>query len=314
MRNVQRDKKKRFVRMFKRDWQLHLLLLIPVIYTLIFSYGPIYGVQIAFRAYTPVKGITGSDWVGLKWFAKFLGTYNFMQIFTNTVILAAYSLVTIFPLSIILALLLHAMRGEKYKRVIQTVSYMPHFISSVVIVGIMNMVLSPSSGLYGAIYRLFGGEGFPPDFRASEAAFRHLYVWSGVWQQLGWSSIIFIAALSSVSNELHEAAQLDGASRLKRMWYIDIPAILPTICILLIQRVSGLVSVGFEKAYMMRSALNVRVSEVIETYIYTHSMSSFTNYSFGAAVGLFNAAIHFVLMWTANRITKKLTEGEVSYF
>ena len=228
--------------------------------------------------------------------------------------MSAYSLVVSFPLPIIFALILNAARGERYKRVVQTVSYIPHFISVTVMVGIINMLLSPTIGIYGNIYRLFGGEGIPVDFRASEAAFRHLYVWSGIWQNLGWSSIIYVAALSSVSAELHEAAQLDGATRIQRMWHIDIPSIRPTIGILFIQSCSGLVSVGFEKAYLLQSNLNMKVSEVISTYVYKKGLSSFSQYSYGAAIGLFNTVINFTLLVLANMITKKITEGEVSYF
>ena len=301
-------------RRFRRDKELHLMLLIPLIYVLIFSYGPMYGIQIAFRNYTPAGGITGSEWVGLKWFTRFLSNYRFGEIFGNTIILSLYNLVVTFPLPIIFALILNALRQERYKKVVQTVSYVPHFISVTVMVGILNLVFSPSIGLYGSIYQLFGGEGLPRDFRATETAFRHLYVWSGLWQNMGWNSIIYVAALSSVPAELHEAAQLDGASRIKRMWHVEIPAITPTIAILFIQRCATIASIGFEKAYLMQSSLNLKVSEVISTYVYKEGMSSFTQYSYGAAIGIFNLAINLALLFGANSLSKKLTEGEVSYF
>ena len=290
------------------------MLLIPLIYVLIFSYGPMYGVQIAFRNYTPAGGITGSEWVGLRWFIRFLSNYRFREIFGNTIILSLYNLLVTFPLPIIFALILNALRQEKYKKVVQTVSYVPHFISVTVMVGILNLVFSPSIGLYGSIYHLFGGEGLPRDFRTAESAFRHLYVWSGAWQNLGWNSIIYVAALSAVPAELHEAAQLDGASRIKRMWHVEIPAITPTIAILFIQRCASIASVGFEKAYLMQSSLNLKVSEVISTYVYKEGMSSFTQYSYGAAIGIFNMLINLALLFMANSISKKITEGEVSYF
>lgn len=305
---------KAFVRKFNRDKELHLMLLIPLIYVLIFSYGPMYGIQIAFRSYTPVGGITGSEWVGFKWFERFLSNYRFGEIFGNTILLSFYSLAVGFPLPIIFALMLNALKGEKYKKVVQTVSYIPHFIAVTVMVGIINLLFSPAIGLYGSIYHLFGGEGLPRDFRATEEAFRHLYVWSGVWQNLGWNSIIYMAALSAVSPELHEAAQLDGATRVQRMWHVDIPAIAPTIAILLIQRCATLASVGFEKAYLLQSNLNLKVSEVISTYVYKEGMSSFTQYSYGAAIGIFNMIINLSLLFVANGISKKITEGEVSYF
>lgn len=304
---------KTFKKNFKRDWQLHIFMLFPVIYLVIFDFIPMYGVQIAFRDYRPKLGITGSVWVGLKWFKQFLSNYEFGQIFMNTLILSLYSLAT-FPLAIIFALILHALKNEKYKKVVQTVSYVPHFISVSVMVGIINMLLSPVSGIYGNLFRLFGGSGYPVDFRATAEAFRHLYVWSGVWQTLGWSSIIYIAALASVSSELHEAAQIDGASRLKRMWYIDIPAILPTIAIQFILRCTNIISVGFEKAYLLQSTLNLDVSEVISTYVYKKGMSSFRSFSYGAAVGLFNTTINLALLLSVNYGVRRATDGEIALF
>lgn len=308
-----KEKCKKFKKNFKRDWQLHVFMLLPVLYLLVFSFIPMYGVQIAFRDYRPIKGITGSDWVGLKWFKQFLSNYQFKQVFFNTIKLSLYSLAT-FPLAIIFALILNAIKSEKYKKVVQTVSYIPHFISISVMVGIVQMVFSPVNGIYGNLYRLFGGSGYPTDFRASAESFRHLYVWSGVWQSLGWNSIIYIAALSSVSSDLHEAAQIDGASRFKRMWYIDIPAIIPTIAIQFILRCTHIVSVGFEKAYLLQSNLNQSVSEVISTYVYKVGMSSFRSFSYGAAVGLFNTLINLVLLLVVNFSVRKATSGEISLF
>lgn len=304
---------KTFVKNFKRDWQLHLLILFPVVYLVIFDFIPMYGLQIAFRDFRPRSGITGSEWVGLKWFESFLSNYEFGSIFLNTLIISLYSMAT-FPLPIIFALVLNALRSEKYSKVVKTVSYMPHFISTVVMVGILNMLLSPTSGMYGNLYRLFGGSGYPTDIRYLSNTFRHLYIWSGVWQGLGWSSIIYVAALSGVSQELHEAAQIDGASRFKRIWHIDIPAIAPTIAIMLIMRCTSIISVGFEKVYLMQNPLNLSVSEVISTYVFKVGLSSFRNYSYGAAVGLFNTAINLTLLVTVNSIVKKSTDGEISLY
>ena len=306
-------KKQRFVKDFKRDWQLHLLVLFPVVYMFIFDFVPMYGIQIAFRDFRPISGITGSEWVGLKWIKNFLSSPDFLEIFGNTISLSLYSFAT-FPIPIIFALVLNALRGEKYKKVVQTVSYMPHFISTTVMVGIINMLCSPVSGIYGNIYRLFGGVGFPTDFRATAAAFRHLYIWSGEWQGLGWSAIIYLAALSGVSQELHEAAQMDGASRFKRIWHIDIPAISTTIAMKLVLAATGIIGVGFEKAYLLQKPMNLEVSEVISTYVYKKGMSSFRNYSYGAAVGLFNTVINLVLLFVVNSIVDKATDGEVSMF
>ena len=303
----------RFRKEFMRDWQLHLLILIPLIYVLIFTYGPMYGIQVAFRNYTPAKGIIGSDWVGLRWFSKFLSSANFRNIFFNTVFLSLYSLAT-FPLSIILALILNSMENKRYSKTVQTISYLPHFISIAVLVGIVNMVFSPVNGIYGNLFRLFGGEGYPTDFRASAEAFRHLYVWSGVWQNIGWNSIIYIAALSGVPAELHEAAKMDGATRLRRIWHIDLPAIAPTICIMFILRCGSIISVGFEKAFLMQSNLNRSVSEVIATYVYTTGMKSFSNFSYGTAVELFNTLINLTMVLVVNKIVKKASDREISLF
>lgn len=299
---------------FKRDWQLWAIIIIPVIYYAIFEYGPMYGIQIAFRDYRPRAGITGSEWVGMKWFVKFLTNPQFGLIFKNTVVLSLYSMIASFPLPIVFALMLNAMESKRYKSVAQTVTYLPHFISMVVMVSILQMIFSPVSGIYGNVYRLFGGEGYPADFRGLATSFRHLYVWSGVWQQLGWNTIIYTSALSAVSQELHEAAMIDGASRLKRIRHIDLPAIMPTVCTLLILRFGSIIGVGFEKAYMLQSPLNLEVSEVISTYVFKYGMDSFRSFSYGTAVSLFNTAINLTLMFIVNKISKKISEDEISLF
>ncbi|MBQ9393376.1 MAG: sugar ABC transporter permease [Oscillospiraceae bacterium] len=301
----------KFKKNFLRDRQLYLLIIIGIAPFLLFHYGPMYGVQIAFRDYRIADGITGSQWVGWKWFNEFLTDPNFKRIFLNTLIISLYSLVS-FPLPIIMALLFNAMRRERYKSVAQTISYMPHFISMTVFVGIMNLILSPTSGIYGNIFRLLGGNGYPADFRTLAGSFRHLYVWSGVWQGMGWQTILYTLALSSVSAELHEAACLDGASRFKRILHVDLPAIMPTIAIMLILRMGGLISVGFEKAYLMQSPLNLSTSELISTYVYKRGLSDFRRFSYGTAVSLFNTAINVTLMLITNYISKKVTEDEIS--
>ena len=309
----QSNRLRKKLRVIRKQWQLTLLMFLPLLFLLVFQFIPMYGIQIAFRDYRPATGVTGSKWVGLKWFQQFLSSHQFGQVFSNTVLLSLYSLAT-FPLPILFALILNAIRSEKYSKVVQTVAYMPHFISTSVLVGMVLMLLSPVNGLYGTIYRLFGGTGYPVDFRAAAQTFRHIYVWSGVWQSLGWGTIIYTAALSSVSSELHEAAQLDGASRLKRMWYVDIPAIMPTIAIQFILRCTSIISVGFEKAYMLQSTMNVTVSEVISTYVYKVGMSSYRSFSYGAAVGLFNTVINLTFLIAVNLIVRKATEGEISLF
>ena len=299
---------------FKRDWQLWAIIIIPVIYFAVFNYAPMYGIQIAFRDYRPRAGITGSEWVGMKWFVKFLTNPKFGLIFKNTVVLSLYSMIASFPLPIVFALMLNAMESKRYKSVAQTVTYLPHFISMVVMVSILQMIFSPVSGIYGNMYRLFGGEGYPADFRGLVTSFRHLYVWSGVWQELGWNTIIYTSALSAVSQEHHEAAMIDGASRLKRIRHIDLPAIMPTVGITFIMRVGNLVGIGFEKAYLLQSNINKSTSEVISTYVYRKGMDSFRNFSYGSAVGLFNTIINIVLVFIANTISKKISDNEISLF
>ena len=299
---------------FKRDWQLWAIIILPVIYYAIFEYGPMYGIQIAFRDYRPRAGITGSEWVGLKWFIKFLKSPNFGLIFKNTIILSLYSMVVSFPIPIVFALILNALENKKYKSFAQTVTYLPHFISMVVMISILQMIFSPVSGIYGNVYRLLGGEGYPADFRGLASSFRHLYVWSGIWQELGWSTIIYTSALSAVSQEHHEAAMIDGASRLKRIWHIDLPTIMPTIATLLILRFGSLIGVGFEKTFLLQSPLNLDVSEVISTYVVKVGLNSFRSFSYGTAVSLFNTAINLILMFIVNKISKKITEDEVSLF
>lgn len=303
-----------FKKNFKRDWQLHLMAIIPVVYVIIFNFVPLYGEQIAFRDFRPKHGITGSEWVGLQWFEKFLTSPDFGRMFMNTLILSLYSM-SIFPLPVIFALVLNALRQEKYKKVVQTVSYMPHFISITVLVGILFTLLNPTSGMYGNIYTLITGAKQAPDIRYMSSTFRHFYVWSGVWQDLGWDSIIYVAALSSVSQELHEAAQIDGATRLKRMWYVDIPTITPTICILLIMRCTSIISVGAEKALLMQRPRNLSVSEVLSTYVYKTTQSGrMREFSYASAIGLFNAVINITLLVLVNTIVKKATDGEVSLY
>ena len=305
----------RFLMHFKRDWQLHLLILIPVAYMLIFHYVPMYGLQMAFRDYSATKGIADSTWVGLKWFLRFMDSAEFLEVLSNTVILSLYTIVVSFPLPIIFALMLNAMRSEKYKKIVQQVAYMPHFISTVVLVMLVSMVCSPVSGIYGNMFRLLGGEGIPRGFYTKPEAFRHLYVWSGVWQTLGWSTIIYTAALAGVSQELHEAAMIDGASRWQRVLNVDLPSIMPTVCIMLIMRFGQIMSVGFEKTFLMQSELNKGVSEVISTYVYNKGMGgSMKDYSFGAAVGMFNSLVNCAMLLLVNKITAWLSSGENSLF
>ena len=291
---------------FKRNWSLYLLVAIPVAYLVIFKYIPMYGVQIAFKDYSLAKGITGSPWVGMKYFVKFMSNYQFKTILWNTIAISLYQLLT-FPLAIILALLLNYVGKEKFKKSVQMITYAPHFISTVVMVGIIIQFLDARSGVVNQIIAAFGGE--TKNFMAYPEYFRHIYVWTGVWQGIGYSSIIYIAALSGVSAELHEAAIIDGASIIKRIWYVDIPTILPTIVIMLILQCGSILSVGYEKIYLMQNSLNLSQSEIISTYVYKQGIASaMPQYSYSTAIGLFVSVVNVILLVIVNTITSKLSD------
>lgn len=298
-----------------RRWQLYLFLLVPVAFILIFAYYPMLGVQIAFKNYLPKRGIWGSEWVGFKHFITFFQSYYFERTVTNTIRLSLYSLCVSFPLSIIFALMLNIITKPKLKKVTETVLYVPHFISTVVLVGMLTQIMNPVTGLYGNIYRLFRPGEYPTDVLSKASPFIHFYVWSGIWQNLGWNTIIYTAALASVDPELHEAAQIDGATRLKRMIHIDFPILLPTASIMLIMNSGSIMNVGFEKAYLMQNSINVVYSEVISTYVYKVGLTGATNqFSYAAAIGLFNNIINGVLLIAVNTISKKLSDGANSLF
>lgn len=289
----------------KQDGGLYLLLLPAVLYALIFLYAPMGGVLIAFKDYSPVKGIFGSPWVGLKYFERFLNAYNFEQIFVNTLSLSAYNLVAQFPIPIIFALFLNQMRQRRFKKVVQTVSYAPHFISMVVLVGMLNVFLSPSTGIVNIIIKSLGGDAVY--FLGKADLFRPVYVWSGVWQDTGRSAIIYIAALSSIDQELHEAAMVDGASKLQQTLYIDIPGIMPTAVIMLILNLGRIMSVGFEKAYLMQNTLNISTAEIISTYVYKVGLLN-AQFSLSTAIGLFNSVISCVLVVSVNYIARRFSD------
>ncbi|MFS0726426.1 ABC transporter permease [Paenibacillus sp. 1P07SE] len=288
-------------------WQLYLFLLPATIYIILFAYVPMAGVQIAFKAYDFTLGIWGSPWIGLENFERFFHSYQFNTIIWNTISLSFYSLLIGFPLPILFALLLNSFPGLRFKKWVQSVSYMPHFISTVVIVGMLIQLFNPRTGAFGAIF-MFLTDRLLPDAFANPDAFQHLYVWSGIWQGIGWSSIIYIAALSSVDEHLHEAAQIDGASRLQRVRHIDFPSILPTATIMLILAVGNLMEVGFEKVFLMQNDLNISQSEVISTYVYKVGLTIGTgDFSFATAIGLFNAIINFTLLVAVNFAARRLS-------
>ena len=300
-----------FIKNFSRDWQLHVFMFLPLVYLLIFSYYPMFGAQIAFKNYIAAKGVWGSEWVGFRHFVTFFQSYQFSRVVGNTLIISFYELIAGFPLPIFFALILNTVRNQRFKKVIQTTTYIPHFISTVVLVGMMRTFFSPLVGAYG-YFSQFLGTGVPPAIMGIASTFRHFFVWSGIWQNLGWGTIIYVAALSAVNPELYEAAEIDGASRWKRLVHIDLPTILPTASILLILRFGGIMSVGLDKTLLMQTPLNLQTSEVISTYVYKVGLQSGGNFSFSAAVGLFNSVVNCILLLTVNKVSKLLSGDEVS--
>ncbi|RRD94775.1 sugar ABC transporter permease [Clostridiales bacterium COT073_COT-073] len=293
-------------RRIKLRWQLYLMLLLPLIYIIIFAYVPMGGLVIAFKKYSVNLGIWGSPWVGFQNFIKFFSSYKFENIIRNTLTLSLYSLAVSFPIPIIFALMLNSMLNEKYKKTIQTVTYIPYFISTVVMVGLILQVLNNRSGIYGSLYTLFTGK-TAFNILADGKLFKHIYVWSGVWQGTGYSAIIYIAALAGVDQSLHEVATIDGANRFQRLIYIDIPAILPTASIMLILAVGNIMNVGFEKVLLMQNNLNLNYSEIISTYVYKVGLASGINdFSLSTAISMFNSVINFILLSIANWGSKKL--------
>jgi putative aldouronate transport system permease protein len=304
-----RERRTRRLKEAARSWQLYVFLLIPLIYILIFCYYPMAGAQIAFKKYNMTKGIWGSDCVGLDNFQRFFASYQFRRIIVNTLVISFYTLLASFPVPILLALGLNSMRSERYRKLIQNIIYIPHFISVIVLIGILYQMMNPRTGVYGMAYSLFKLGEYAPNLVGRANTFRHFYVWSGVWQNMGWSSIIYIAALSGVDRELHEAAQIDGASRFRRLLHVDIPHVLPTISIMLILRMGSIMSVGFDKVYLMQNNLNLVTSEVISTYVYKVAMASGTSdFSYATAIGMFNSVINLLMLAMANAMSKRLSQ------
>ncbi len=297
---------------FKKNWQLHLMVLLPLAYLILFHYVPMYGIVIAFKDYSPRRGILGSEWVGLYHYKKFFEYYLWKDLVVNTLALSFYSIFVGFPIPVILALMLHVHTGKALKKVAQNISYVPHFISLVVMVGILQTVLDPVSGFIGYINRAIGSDSYA-DIRGSKEAFRHLYFWSGIWQSAGWSSIIYVSALSGVPEELHEAAKIDGASRLRRVFSVDLPTILPTVALMLIMRFGSIMSVGYQKAYLMQNRSNIAVSELISTYVYKQGLQK-GDMSFGTAVDLLNSVINVMLVFLVNWVANVLTDNEMGLF
>jgi len=296
-----------FVMSVRQHWQLLAFIALPITYLVIFKYIPMVGAQIAFRKFEPAGGIWGSEWVGFYQFAKFFDSYQFERVLTNTIGLSFYSLLASFPIPVILALCLNAMRIAKYRKTIQTVIYLPHFISVVVLVGMILQLFNVRIGAYGVLMTAITGSQ-PNDILANAQTFPNLYVWSGIWQNMGWGTIIYTAALSSVDMELHEAAQIDGATRFQRVLHVDFPTILPTAVIMLILSAGNIMSIGFEKTWLMQNQLNLSTSEVISTYVYKVGLTQgSSDYSFATAIGLFNSFVNMTMLVLVNGVARKFS-------
>ncbi|UQZ85133.1 putative multiple-sugar transport system permease YteP [Paenibacillus konkukensis] len=288
----------------KRSWQLYVLLTLPVLYVLVFKYYPMYGAQIAFKDYIASKGITGSEWVGLKHFIRFFNSYEFGKLMKNTLIISVYSLLAGIPFPILLALSLNYVKNRLFKKTVQMITYAPHFISVVVLVGIILELLDPRKGIVNLLLGKLGVE--PINFMAVPEYFSSIYVWSGIWQNVGFSCIVYLAALAGVDPAQHEAAVIDGANKFQRMRHIDLPSIIPVMMILLILNTGNILDLGFEKVLLMQNSLNARTSEVIDTFVYKVGLASQAmNYSYSTAINLFKSVVGLILLLTVNQIARK---------
>ncbi|MEE0809628.1 ABC transporter permease [Blautia sp.] len=301
----QQSKKKSLLKKMKTQKYLLLLLLPGLIYFIVFRYYPMYGTVIAFKDFDFREGILGSDWVGLRYFKQFVTGPYFWRLVKNTFLVSFYDLLFSFPAPIIFALLLNEVRSKRYKKVVQTVSYLPHFISVVILVGLMKTMFSPNGGVVNNILMSMGMD--PINFFMEKSWFRPLYVGSSIWQSFGWGSIIYLATMAGIDTQLYEAAHMDGAGRFRCMWNITLPCIRPTIVILLILRLGKLLSVGFEKIILMYNPATYEVSDVISSYVYRYGILQ-ANYSFGAAVDLMNSIIALILILITNKISQKISD------
>lgn len=289
----------------KKNWILYVMILPVALYYIIFAYMPMYGIQLAFKDYHVKQGIMGSPWVGLEHFIRFFNSYNFGSLLKNTIGISVYSLLVGFPIPIIFALMLNYLRNKFLKKTVQMVSYAPYFISTVVMCGMIAIFMNPDTGILNVIRNFFGMESV--DFLAKPEWFKDIYVWTGVWQGMGWSSIIYISALSGVDYQLHEAAIVDGATKIQRMIHVDLPSIKPTIIMLLILQIGSLMNVGFEKVFLLQNTLNKSAASVISTYTYEVGLLN-SDYGYSTAVGLFNSVINVILIVGANQLCKKFAD------
>lgn len=301
MSNFQ-DKVAWFLRHLRREWQIYLMLAPTIIWFILFLYKPMYGLQIAFKDYSVFRGIEGSAWVGFEHFETLFGNDQFLRAIKNTLIISFLSLIFGFPIPILLALMFNEVLNQKFKRTAQTIVYLPHFISTVIIAGIVITAFSPSSGIVNLLLSKFGVD--PIYFLTKPEWFRPIFIGSGIWQEAGFSSIVFLAAMAGINPSLYESAVVDGASRWQMMWKITIPSIMPTIIIMLIIRIGNMLEVSFEMIILLYQPATYETADVVNTYIYRQGLQA-GQYDFAAAAGLFNAVIAFALVMTANTISKR---------
>ena len=292
----------RLLKNMKKNWILYVMIAPVVVYYIVFAYTPMYGILLAFKNYKVKQGIMGSPWVGLDHFRRFFSAYNFKQLIGNTVGISVYSLIIGFPIPIVFALMLNYLTHNRLKKVVQMASYAPYFISTVVICGMITIFMAPDTGILNVIRGFFGLESV--NFLAKPEWFKSIYVWTGVWQGMGWSSIIYISALAGVDYEMHEAAIVDGATKIQRMIHVDLPSIKPTILMLLILQMGSIMNVGFEKVYLLQNTLNKSAASVISTYVYEVGLIN-SDYGYSTAVGLFNSLINLGLVVAANQLSKR---------
>ena len=292
-------------RKIKSNIPLYVLLFPSIILLIMFAYIPMFGLVIAFKDYSPANGILNSPWVGFKYFTQFFNSVQFGTTMMNTLKISIYSILVGFPLPILLALLCNQLRAGKFKKVFQVTTYLPHFISTMVMCGIIILFLSPNSGLIANIFKSLGWT--MPNLLSKPESFAGVYVWSDVWQHIGWDSIIYLAALSAIDPTYYEAATMDGASRMQKILNIDLPLLLPTAMILLILRAGSLLSIGFEKVLLLQNPLNLAGSEVISTYVYKVGMQNF-QYSYSTAIGLFNTVVNLIILLSVNWFSKRYTK------
>lgn len=292
-----------------RNWGLYLLMLPAAAIFICFTYLPMYGIVIAFKDFRPAQGIMGSSWAGMKYFERYFNSYMFSNTIINTLVISLYTIAVTFPLPIVIALMCNQMYAKRFKKFFQVSTYLPHFISTVVMCGMIILFLSPSSGILPKLAGMVGIQ--MGDLMGNAGAFSSIYVWTEVWQHVGWDSIMYIAALSAVDPQLYEAAVVDGANKWQKVWYIDIPMLATTAIVLFILRAGSVMSVGFEKVYLLQNDLNISASEIISTYVYKMGLRS-SQYSYSAAIGLFNNVVNFILLLAVNFIAGRL--GDTSLF